>query len=119
MSGFVISGLVMSGLVMSGLVLSGLIAVALCNPPFCGPITLPPIWLICAMPMLILGYFCVDVTKSERETVLRGMAITSTKLTHWNELGGIVWKNEPVVPEGSVLQRLFGSGGVSGLTVNR
>ena len=79
MSGFVISGLVMSGFVISGLVLSGLMAVVLCNPPLCGSITVPPILLICAIVTVTLGYFSVEVTNRDLETVLRGKAITSTE----------------------------------------
>ena len=85
-SGFVISGLVMSGLVisgfvMSGFVASGLIAVVLCSPPFSG---VPPIPVIWATLMLTLGNFSEEVTKTVRETVVRGKAITSTKFVQLN-----------------------------------
>src|SRR6185437_7312587 len=92
-SGLVMSGLVISGLVMSGLVLSGLIAVVLCRPPF---IVLPPMLLICAMVTLTLGYFNVEFTNSDRETVLRGIAITSTKFTQLNPAAGVSEKMKPL-----------------------
>src|SRR5579859_2870662 len=93
MSGLVMSGFVMSGLVISGLVMSGLTAVVLCRvigPHGCRGGAPQPIELICAMVTLTLGYFRIELTNKERDTVLRGKAITSTKLTQLNPAGGMV-----------------------------